>query len=53
MRKAENQFFANPLIEWKVAVGALVLLVISGIIAGLIPAILAARVNPIEALRDE
>ncbi len=51
--KAENQFFANPLIEWKVAIGALILLVISGTIAGLIPAILAARVNPIEALRDE
>ncbi|WP_338792073.1 ABC transporter permease [Bernardetia sp. Wsw4-3y2] len=51
--KAENQFFANPLIEWKVAVGALILLIISGTIAGLIPAILAARVNPIEALRDE
>ena len=51
--KAENQFFANPLINWQVAVGALVLLIISGTVAGLIPAILAARVNPIEALRDE
>ncbi len=51
--KAENQFFSNPLIQWEVAVGALVLLIISGTIAGLIPAILAARVNPIEALRDE
>ncbi|AFM06144.1 ABC-type antimicrobial peptide transport system, permease component [Bernardetia litoralis DSM 6794] len=51
--QAENQFFANPVIQWQVAVGALTLLVISGIIAGLIPAILAAKVNPIEALRDE
>jgi len=51
--EAENQFFANPIIQWQVAVGALTLLVISGVIAGLIPAILPARVNPIEALRDE
>ena len=49
----ENQFFANPLINWKVAVSALILLIVSGTIAGLIPAILAARVNPINALRDE
>ena len=51
--KVENEFFANPLIQWQVAVGALTLLVVSGVIAGLIPAILAAKVNPIEALRDE
>lgn len=51
--KVQNEFFTNPLINWQVAMGALILLVISGTIAGLIPAILAARVNPIEALRDE
>ena len=51
--KIENEFFTNPLIQWQVAVGALTLLVFSGVIAGLIPAILAAKVNPIEALRDE
>lgn len=48
-----NDFFKNPSIDFSVAMSALVLLVVSGALAGLIPAIKAARVQPIEALRDE
>lgn len=45
--------FANPEVSLKLAIGATVVLVIAGALAGLFPALAAARVNPIEALRDE
>lgn len=48
-----SDFFKNPSIDFSVAISSLVLLVVSGALAGLIPAIKAARVQPIEALRDE
>ncbi len=48
-----GDFFANPEINIGVGLGALVILVISGAITGLIPAIQAANVNPVEALKDE
>ena len=48
-----TDMFAHPQVDLKVALGATVLLVIAGALAGLFPARTAARVNPIEALRDE
>jgi putative ABC transport system permease protein len=48
-----TDMFAHPEVDLKVALGATVLLVIAGALAGLFPARAAARVNPIEALRDE
>ncbi len=46
-------FFRRPEISFKMAVAALTVLVISGIIAGLIPAKRAVSIKPIDALRDE
>ncbi len=43
----------NPNVSPEVAVGSLVLLVIGGIIAGVMPARKAAAVSPIEAIRQE
>lgn len=48
-----SDFFRNPEADFMTAVSATVVLVVSGAIAGFIPARRAAAVKPIEALRDE
>lgn len=50
---AESEMFANPEINFNVAIQALEVLVISGILAGLIPAYRAVSMKPIDALRNE
>jgi putative ABC transport system permease protein len=45
--------FRQPEVSIAIAAQALVLLIITGTLAGLIPARHAARIRPIEALRDE
>ena len=45
--------FANPSVSLTVVIGALLILIVSGLLAGFIPAQSAIRVRPIEALRDE
>jgi len=49
----EDYFILNPSVETYVVVGATVVLVIAGTIAGYIPAKRAARIKPIVALNDE
>jgi len=46
-------YFANPEIKLNVAISATLLLIVSGVIAGFVPARKAASVKPVEALRDE
>jgi putative ABC transport system permease protein len=48
-----SDFFRNPEVDLGIAITATILLVIAGAIAGFVPAIKAARIRPIEALRDE
>jgi putative ABC transport system permease protein len=50
---AEGEFFANPEVNMTVAMAALGLLIVSGALAGIIPAAKAAAVRPVVALRDE
>lgn len=50
---SEEIFFRQPEISFQMAVAALMVLVVSGIIAGLVPAKRAVTIKPIDALRDE
>lgn len=45
--------FANPSVSLGVVLGALIILVVSGLLAGFIPAQSAIKVRPIDALRTE
>jgi putative ABC transport system permease protein len=45
--------FRNPSVDIEVILAALVVLIISGVFAGLIPAIRAVSIKPVEALRAE
>jgi putative ABC transport system permease protein len=49
----DEMFFRNPEVNLTMALAALGVLVIAGIIAGLIPAKRAVSIKPIDALRDE
>lgn len=49
----DKVFFARPEVSFQMAVGALTVLVVSGVFAGLIPAKRAVSIKPIDALRDE
>lgn len=47
-----SSFIGRPEVDLEVAVAATVILIVAGVLAGLIPALRAARVNPITAIRD-
>ncbi|TAG04311.1 MAG: ABC transporter permease [Cytophagia bacterium] len=49
----EVTFFYKPEIDAGIAISAAIVLVIAGALAGLVPALQAARVKPIEALRAD
>jgi putative ABC transport system permease protein len=51
--KIEGDFFHRPEVNFSVAVSATLLIIVSGALAGLFPALRAAKVEPIEALRSE
>jgi len=50
---AEMPYFQNPEVDFQVAITAIVLLVVVGALAGLMPALRAAKIMPIEAMRAE
>lgn len=49
----EGQMFTNPEVDLGIAIKALGILIVSGALAGLIPAARALKIKPIEALRAE
>ena len=48
-----DSMFTNPEIDLQVAITALIILVVAGALAGLIPASKAVKIKPIDALRSE
>lgn len=48
-----NTMFLHPTVDFQVAISALLILILSGIVAGLIPARKAVSMKPIDALRYE
>ena len=50
---ANLPYFLNPEVDFQVAITAILLLIVVGILAGLMPAVRAARITPIEAMRAE
>lgn len=48
-----TDYFANPEVDFNIAIGATLILIISGAIAGFVPARKASAIKPVEALRDE
>jgi len=50
---AKLPYFMNPAVDFRVAITAILLLVGVGVLAGLVPALRAARITPIEAMRAE
>lgn len=49
----EKYFIKDPSVGWGLIIVAFVCLVVSGLIAGFVPAYRASRIKPIEALRSE
>ena len=50
---AQLPYFLNPEVDFQVAITAILLLIGVGILAGLMPALRAAKITPIEAMRAE
>ena len=48
----EGDFFKNPDVDLSLAITSVILIVVAGALAGLFPAIKAAKVEPITALRE-
>jgi putative ABC transport system permease protein len=48
-----SDFFREPGVDFRIALQAAFLVIIAGMLAGYVPARRAARIKPIEALRDE
>ena len=49
----ESDYFRDPQVDLSIAISALGVLILAGLIAGYLPARQAVRVSPIEALRHE
>ncbi len=49
----EKYFILNPSVGWGIIIAAFISLIVSGLLAGFVPAYRASKIKPIEALRTE
>ena len=47
-----TDMFQNPAVDFQIAIVALIVLIVSGILAGMIPAHQATRIKPVDAIRN-
>jgi putative ABC transport system permease protein len=50
---SDNMMFMNPNISFKAAVAATIIVIISGLLAGVLPALRAIQIKAIDAIREE
>ncbi|MDR0429516.1 MAG: ABC transporter permease [Tannerellaceae bacterium] len=53
VQKQENMFILHPMITFRIGIASLFILMISGILAGIIPAMRALNIKAIDAIREE
>ena len=53
LAKGDGDMFKNPEVDFRLAITALIIIIISGLFAGLIPSRRAVSIKPIEAIRTE
>ena len=49
----ESEFFRNPQVNFWLALTATIVLILAGALAGLLPAMQAAKINPVTAIKSE
>ena len=49
----DHEYFKNPQVDFRIALVALGILAIVGVVSGIGPALRAVSIKPVEALRDE
>ena len=50
---ADTEMFKRPEVDFNIAITSLIILIVAGALAGMIPARRAVKIRPIDALRDE
>ena len=53
LQKAEDVFLSDPMVPFGTAVGSTIILLVSGLLAGLLPASRALQIKAIDAIREE
>jgi len=53
MKDIETEYFRNPEVNLGVIITATLVLILAGVFAGLLPAIQASRINPVQAIKSE
>ena len=53
LQGVETEFFRRPEVNFGVVLAATVVLILAGVLAGLLPAIQASRINPVTAIKSD